>query len=137
MLTTLMISGCSMVYELIISAVSSYLVGDSTLQYSVTIGLYMFALGIGSFLSKFVRQNLWSWFVNVEIAIGIVGGTKVDALSKSFSLTREEFSGFVDAAENLILMKRMKYALWDGVLQLNESLRATQKNMRNAQTQIA
>ena len=69
--------------------------------------------------------------------VGIVGGTKVDALSKSFSLTREEFSGFVDAAENLILMKRMKYALWDGVLQLNESLRATQKNMRNTQTQIA
>ncbi len=80
MLTTLMISGCSMVYELIISAVSSYLVGDSTLQYSVTIGLYMFALGIGSFLSKFVRQNLWSWFVNVEIAIGIVGGTSALSL---------------------------------------------------------
>ena len=50
MLTTLIISGCSMVYELIISAVSSYLAGDSTLQYSVTIGLYMFALGLGSFL---------------------------------------------------------------------------------------
>ena len=75
MLTTLMISGCSMVYELIISAVSSYLAGDSTLQYSVTIGLYMFALGLGSFLSKFIKKNLWSWFANVEIGIGIIGGT--------------------------------------------------------------
>ena len=74
LLTTLMISGCSMVYELIISAVSSYLIGDSTLQYSVTIGLYMFALGIGSFLSKFIRKDLWNWFANVEIGIGIVGG---------------------------------------------------------------
>ena len=63
-----------MVYELIISAVSSYLIGDSTLQYSVTIGLYMFALGIGSFLSKFIRKDLWNWFANVEIGIGIVGG---------------------------------------------------------------
>lgn len=62
--------------------------------------------------------------------VGIVGGTKVDAISKAFSLTREEFSGFIDAAENLILMKRMKYALWDGVLQLNENLRATQRTMR-------
>ena len=70
MLTTLIISGCSMVYELIISAVSSYLVGDSTLQYSVTIGLYMFALGIGSFLSKFVKKNLFSSFALVEICIG-------------------------------------------------------------------
>ncbi len=75
MLTTLIISGCSMVYELIISAVSSYLVGDSTLQYSVTIGLYMFALGIGSFLSKFVKKNLFSSFALVEICIGLIGGT--------------------------------------------------------------
>ncbi len=75
MLTTLLISGCSMVYELIISAVSSYLTGNSTLQYSITIGLYMFALGIGSFLSKFVKKNLWGWFANVEISIGIIGGS--------------------------------------------------------------
>ncbi len=74
MLTTLMISGCSMVYELIISAVSSYLVGNSTLQYSVTIGLYMCALGVGSYLSKFIRKNLFNWFANVEIGIGIIGG---------------------------------------------------------------
>ncbi len=63
-----------MVYELIISAVSSYLVGNSTLQYSITIGLYMCALGIGSFLSKFIRKDLFNWFANVEIGIGIVGG---------------------------------------------------------------
>ncbi len=75
MLTTLIISGCSMVYELIISAVSSYLAGDSTLQYSVTIGLYMFALGLGSFLSKFIKKDLWGWFARVEIGIGIIGGT--------------------------------------------------------------
>lgn len=75
MLTTLIISGCSMVYELIISAVSSYLSGNSTLQYSITIGLYMSALGLGSFLSKFIKKNLWSWFANVEILIGIFGGS--------------------------------------------------------------
>lgn len=75
MLTTLLISGCSMVYELIISAVSSYLTGNSTLQYSITIGLYMFALGIGSFISKFVKKNLWCWFARVEIGIGVIGGS--------------------------------------------------------------
>ena len=74
MLTTLIISGCSMVYELIISAVSSYLVGDSTLQYSITIGLYMFAMGVGSFLSKFIKKNLFNWFVNIEIGVGVIGG---------------------------------------------------------------
>ncbi len=74
MLTTLIISGCSICYELIISAVSSYLVGDSTLQYSVTIGLYMSAMGLGSYLSKYIKDKLFDWFVFVEISVGLIGG---------------------------------------------------------------
>ncbi len=74
MLTTLIISGCSICYELIISAVSSYLVGDSTLQYSITIGLYMSAMGLGSFLSKYMKRNLFNWFVIIEIGVGMIGG---------------------------------------------------------------
>ncbi len=74
MLTTLIISGCSMCYELIISAVSSYLLGNSTLQYSITIGLYMAALGFGSYISKFFKKNLFNIFVTIELCIGIVGG---------------------------------------------------------------
>lgn len=74
MLTTLIISGCSICYELIISAVSSYLIGDSTLQYSVTIGLYMSAMGLGAYLSKYMKKNLFNWFVSVEIGVGLVGG---------------------------------------------------------------
>ncbi len=74
MLTTLIISGCSICYELIISAVSSYLVGDSTLQYSVTIGLYMCAMGLGSYLSKYMKKDLFNWFVAIEIGVGLIGG---------------------------------------------------------------
>lgn len=74
MLTTLIISGCSICYELIISAVSSYLLGDSTLQYSVTIGLYMSAMGLGSFISKYMKKNLFDWFVLIEIGVGVMGG---------------------------------------------------------------
>lgn len=74
MFTTLIISGCSMCYELIISAVSSYLLGNSTLQYSITIGLYMAALGIGSYISKYFHKKLFDIFVTIELGIGIVGG---------------------------------------------------------------
>ena len=74
MLTTLIISGCSMCYELIISAVSSYLLGNSTLQYSITIGLYMAALGLGSYVSKYFKKRLFNVFVMIELCIGIVGG---------------------------------------------------------------
>lgn len=74
MLTTLIISGCSMCYELIISAVSSYLQGNSTLQYSITIGLYMAALGFGSYISKYFKKNLFNVFVTIELSIGVAGG---------------------------------------------------------------
>lgn len=75
MLTTLIISGCSICYELIISAVSSYLLGDTTLQYSITIGLYMFAMGIGAFISKFMKKHLFNWFATIEMGVGMIGGT--------------------------------------------------------------
>ena len=75
MLTTFIISGCSICYELIISAVSSYLIGDTTHQYSITIGLYMCAMGLGTYISKNMKNNLFNWFVFIEIGVAIVGGT--------------------------------------------------------------
>lgn len=74
MITTLIISGCSIVYELLISAISSYLLGDSVTQFSITIGIYLFAMGFGSYLSKFIRKNLFDHFIFIEISIGLIGG---------------------------------------------------------------
>lgn len=74
MLTTLIISGCSIIYEVLISSVSSFLVGDSIKQFSITIGLYMSAMGLGSYLSKHIKSKLFDWFVVVEIAVGVLGG---------------------------------------------------------------
>ena len=50
MLTTLIISGCSIIYEVLISSVSPYLVGDRVKQFSITIGIYMCAMGFGSYI---------------------------------------------------------------------------------------
>lgn len=74
MVTTLIISGCSIIYEVLISSVSSFLVGDSIKQFSITIGLYMSAMGLGSYISKYIKTNLFDWFVGVEIGVGLLGG---------------------------------------------------------------
>ena len=65
---------CGIVYELIIGTVSSYLLGNSVYQFSITIGFFMFAMGIGSYLSKFVGGNLVAKFIYVEVALALVGG---------------------------------------------------------------
>ncbi len=72
--TTLLISICSIIYELMISSISSYLQGDSITQFSITIGLYMSAMGIGSYLSKFMKKKLFDKFVFIEMSVGILGG---------------------------------------------------------------
>lgn len=84
MLTTLIISGCSIIYEVLISSVSSYLVGDSIKQFSITIGLYMSAMGLGSYLSKYIKKNLFDFFVSVEIGVGILGGLSALTLFMSY-----------------------------------------------------
>jgi spermidine synthase len=65
---------CGIVYELIIGTVSSYLLGNSVYQFSITIGFFMFAMGIGSYLSKFVGGNLIQRFIYVETVLALIGG---------------------------------------------------------------
>ena len=70
----LIVALCGIAYELIISTVSSYLLGNSVYQFSLTIGFFMFAMGVGSLLSRFMDGKLVRNFILVEMAISLVGG---------------------------------------------------------------
>jgi len=68
------VAACGLVYELVAGAVSSYILGDAVTQFSLVIGVFLCAMGLGSYLAKFVTQRLLAAFVEVEIWIGVVGG---------------------------------------------------------------
>jgi spermidine synthase len=68
------IATCGLVYELIAGALASYLLGDSVTQFSTVIGVYLFSMGVGSYLSRHIHRNITAVFVEVEIVIGVVGG---------------------------------------------------------------
>lgn len=68
------IATCGLIYELVAGTLASYLLGDSVMQFSTIIGTYLFSMGIGSWLSKYVEDNLLKWFISIEILVGIVGG---------------------------------------------------------------
>src|SRR5204863_4750348 len=87
-LSILLVAACGLVYELIAGTVASYLVGDSVFQFSTVIGTYLFAMGIGSFLSRFVRGNLARLFVRIELLIAVVGGFSSSALFMAFAFTQ-------------------------------------------------
>jgi len=78
------IATCGLVYELIAGALASYLLGDSITQFSTVIGVYLFSMGIGSYLSRFINRNLIAVFVKVELLIGLIGGFSAAILFVSF-----------------------------------------------------
>ncbi|MEM1182713.1 MAG: polyamine aminopropyltransferase [Acidobacteriota bacterium] len=68
------VASCGLVYELVAGAVSSYLLGDAVTQFSLVIGVFLCAMGVGSFLAQYIRQNLLRTFVELEIWLGLLGG---------------------------------------------------------------
>jgi spermidine synthase len=69
-----LIAACGLVYELAAGALASYLLGDSVLQFSTVIGTYLFAMGLGSWLSRFIERQLVAAFLRIELLVGLVGG---------------------------------------------------------------
>jgi spermidine synthase len=85
--SVLLIAACGLVYELVAGTLASYLLGDSVTQFSTVIGTYLFAMGVGSWLSRFVVRGLAARFVLVEIMVGVVGGFSSAALFLAFAYT--------------------------------------------------
>ena len=80
LVSVFVIATCGLVYELIAGTLASYLLGDSVTQFSTIIGTYLFAMGVGSWLSRYLRRNLLGVFVQVEILVGIIGGSSAALL---------------------------------------------------------
>jgi spermidine synthase len=68
------VAACGLVYELAAGALASYLLGDSVLQFSTVIGTYLFAMGVGSWLSRFFERQLPAHFLRIELMVALVGG---------------------------------------------------------------
>ena len=86
-LSVLLIAACGLIYELIAGTLASYLLGDSVLQFSTVIGTYLFAMGLGSAASRYLRNSLVARFVEIELMVGVVGGFSSSILFLAFAYT--------------------------------------------------
>ncbi|MBV9241898.1 MAG: polyamine aminopropyltransferase, partial [Acidobacteria bacterium] len=84
-LNVFVIATCGLIYELLAGTLSSYVLGDSVTQFSIIIGIYLFAMGVGSWLSRYIDKNLAERFVDVEIGVAVVGGFSAPLLFLSFA----------------------------------------------------
>lgn len=74
LVSVFVVAACGLVYELAAGALASYLLGDSVLQFSTVIGTYLFAMGVGSWLSRYVERQLVANFLRIELLVGVIGG---------------------------------------------------------------
>ena len=87
-ISVLLIAACGLVYELIAGTIASYLLGDTVFQFSTIIGCYLFAMGIGSALSRYIHRGLVYRFIWIELMVGVVGGLSSAALMMAFAYTQ-------------------------------------------------
>ncbi len=84
-LNVFVIATCGLIYELLAGTLSSYVLGDSITQFSIIIGVYLFAMGVGSWLSKFIEKHVAEKFVEIELAVAVIGGFSAPLLFLTFA----------------------------------------------------
>ena len=84
LLSVFVIATCGLIYELIAGTLASYLLGDSIMQFSTIIGTYLFAMGVGSWLSRYISGDLMKWFTRIELLVGVIGGLSAPILFVAF-----------------------------------------------------
>ncbi len=84
-LNVIIIATCGLIYELLAATVSSYVLGDSVTQFSLIIGVYLSAMGVGSYLSRYIDKNVAEKFIDIELAVAIIGGFSAPLLFLTFA----------------------------------------------------
>ncbi len=85
LLAVFICAACGLVYELALVAIGSYLLGDTITQASVVLSVMVFAMGVGSLLSKRYQSRPALSFAVVEGLLSLVGGLSILLLYGSFA----------------------------------------------------
>lgn len=83
-LNVFIVAICGLIYELLAGTLGSYLLGDSVTQFSLVIGLYLSAMGAGAWLSRRLETHLARRFLDIELAVAVVGGASAPVLFLAF-----------------------------------------------------
>ncbi len=91
-ISVFIVASCGLAYELITAALASYLLGDSIFQYSLIIGLYLFAMGIGAHLTRYIAdKDVLHRFIEIELLVGLIGGISALFLFTAFGIAAAPF----------------------------------------------
>ena len=84
-LLSLVLSACSLLYELLIAQTLTLIAGNMVVWYSLTVGTYLAAMGVGAILYGSSSRD-WRHLYRVEIMLSLVGASSVILLNFAHSL---------------------------------------------------
>lgn len=117
------IAACSLVYELLISSLSTYLLGSSVIHYSLTIGLFLFFMGVGAWLAQSIREHLVATFIAIEIGIGAAGGLSALVLYGVYAWTEFYYPAMLVVIGVIGILVGMELPLLTRILEARSGLR--------------
>lgn len=120
---------CGLVYELIAASLSSYLLGGSITQFSIVIGVFLSAMGLGSYLTRFLHRNLADAFIAIQIGIGIAGGLSAAVLLTAFSVLSAYFPVLLVVLTVTGTLVGMEIPILIRLMKTQEALRLTVSNV--------
>ncbi len=68
------------VAEYVMSTLASYLLGNTVLQWTLTLSFMLFAMGVGSRVSKYIINDLLDVFIAVEFTLSLLTGISAVAI---------------------------------------------------------
>lgn len=84
---SLILSACSLLYELLVAQTLTAIVGNMVIWYSLTVGTYLAAMGIGAiFFNANKRIRGWQSLFQVEIILSLLGALTVILLRLAHSI---------------------------------------------------
>ncbi len=125
-------SSCGLAVELLLGTLASYLVGNQALAYGVAVGGFLAAMGVGSYVSKYIatdsrssshQQDLLSAFVKVELLIAPLTALLPLGLFTLFVLNGNLWLGLSLATVLLGILAGLEVPLLTRVLELESNLK--------------
>ena len=58
-----LVAAAGLVYELIAGTLATYLLGSSITVFSIVIGVFLAAMGLGAWVAQYARDSLANWFL--------------------------------------------------------------------------
>ncbi len=86
------VAGCAILYQLLIGTASSFFLGNSVQQFSLTIGVFLASIGLGAFLSRFVVDRMLERFILVELLLGLFGAESVPLLYLTYAIEPGQYT---------------------------------------------